>query len=122
MPSGPPVLLSFSLHDDAGSSQLAGTVFVKTEGAHALGRVAAAFCRWIALPVEACRFFSGPTQLDLRLTVDQAGLVMSSPVVVYISKDGPAPSAAALAAPYTIVDVVDSEMASMMGGSLEMAS
>ena len=108
-------MLSLTLfrEGDATNSQLAGTVFVKTAPSHTVERVATAFCRWAGLPVEMCRLFDARAHapLDPRVAVGAAGLANSSPVIVYIAMDGPQPDAQAAAAPFTIVDVLDSELA-----------
>ena len=108
------MMLPLTLRNEQGDSLL-NVVFVKTEPAHSVGRVAAAFSKWTDIAAGACRFVNGVTQetLDLATTVGDAGLANGRPVLVYIANDGPKPNAAAAAAPYHVVDVVDSEMAGL---------
>ena len=115
-----PIMLTLSLfREDEPTKQLTGTVFVKTAPDHTVARVAKAFCLWVGLPVEACALLDGRTlqPLDAAAQISAAGLASSSPVIVYVSKACPAqvdPKAAA--APFTVVDVLDSEMANLLPG------
>lgn len=114
-----PILLALALFrtgDD--SKQLAGTVFLKTAPDQTVERVIQSFCRWAEMPPEACTLFDGRKneQLNPSDPIDATGLTNSSPVIIYITKDAPVPSAQAQAAPFTIVDVVDSELAGLGGG------
>ena len=113
------VMLSLTLfrEGDPTSSQLAGTVFVKTASDHTVERVAKAFCRWCGLPFEACTLYdSNKKQLDPSMTIAASGLVTSSPVIVLLSQAAPQPDAQAAAAPFTLVDVLDSELAATASG------
>ena len=113
------VMLSLTLfrEGDPTSSQLAGTVFVKTASDHTVERVAKAFCRWCGLPFETCTLYdAAKNQLDPIMTIAASGLVTSSPVIVFISQAAPQPDAQAAAAPFTLVDVLDSELAATASG------
>ena len=117
--SSGPILLSLSLfrEGDSSKSQLAGTVFVKTAASHTAERVGRAFCRWAGLPLELCTLFdSNKNELDLKMAIGAQGLVTSSPVIVFVTKDGPAVDAKAASAPFHVVDVLDSELSSVATG------
>ena len=114
-----PIMLALALFRTGDNSkQLAGTVFLKTAPNQSVERVVQAFCRWSQLPPDACTLFDGRTQeqLDPQHAISSTGLTNSSPVIIYIAKDAPSPSAQAQAAPFTIVDVVDSELAGLGSG------
>ena len=113
------IMLSLTLfrEGDASRSQLAGTVFVKTKPEFSAGRVAAAFCFWAGLPSECCTLFdSNRRQLDPAASISAAGLGTSSPIIAFITQDAPPPNAQAAAAPFTIVDVLDTELAMATDG------
>ena len=51
-----------------------------------------------------------------QVVIGASGLRTGLPVVIYVAKDGPAPDPKAAAAPYTVVDVLDSELAAVADG------
>ena len=113
------LMLSLTLfrEGDTSRSQLAGTVFVKTRPDHTIARVTAAFCFWAGLPPEACTLYdSNRVVLQPATTIAATGLGMSSPIIAFITPDASAPNAMAAAAPFTIVDVLDSELAMLSSG------
>jgi hypothetical protein len=113
-----PILLSVTLFREGDKKQLLnGTVFIKTARNQRVAQVAGTFCRWAVLPSEAVALFSGSRRLDPNVTIESTGVAMGSPVIAYITKDGPSPDATAVAAPYHVVDVLDSELSAALNVS-----
>lgn len=112
------ILLTVSLFREGDKSvkQLSGTVFLKTAPTHKVLRVAKAFCRWVKLPFEDCTVYDAKKNaLDPDATVAASGLDNSSPIIVFVAADSPQVDPMAASAPFTIVDVVDSELADLSG-------
>ena len=112
------ILLTVTLFDQQGA-QLCGPAMVKTDGAHTLSRVANCFCLWAQVD-PATVAWTWPSG-DASDTVQQAGLSSGNAINAVLAQGSPPPAASAAAAPFTMLDVVDSEVAAM-AGSLGVSS
>ena len=99
------------------TNQLQGTVFLKTEPKQTVQQMMNAFCRWSNIPASKCVLVFGDQQPEPTARVGETGLKSGCPVIAYFARDAPEPSAAARSTGFTIVDVMDSEMADLLGGS-----
>ena len=100
------------------SSQLQGTVFLKTEPTHTVQQMTDAFCRWSGLPPAQCMLVFNNERLAPTTKVGETSLKSSSPIIAYIASNAPEPNATAKCAPFTVVDVTDSELSGLLGGGL----
>ena len=112
-----PIMLTLSAFREGNeANQLQGTVFVKTEATHTVQQITNAFCRWSSLPADKCALHLNNQRLEPSMTAASAGLQNGIAVIVLIASDAPEPGEAARSAGFTVVDVMDSEMADLAGG------
>jgi hypothetical protein len=112
--AGPEVLLTLTGFDKFGH-QITGPAMVKTSGGHTLSRVRAAFCRWICVSPDLVDL----VDLKPELTVEQAGLRSGNAVNAMLAA-GATPSPASQASPFTMLDVVDSELGAAAESAMEL--
>ena len=112
----PDTILSVTLFGASGGAQLAGPAMIKTQPTHTIERVAGCFCRWAEVPPEMVKLQFNGQLLHLQATVQESGMGSGSAVLVQLAADAPRPSAASAAAPFAMLDVEDSELASLSSG------
>ena len=109
-------LLSVTLFSspEAGSKQLCNAAMVKTTGTHRMDAVARALGRWAEVQHSHIALTLGGAPLPADATVAECGLRSGSPIIALLAAASAPPSAAAASAPFTMIDVLDSEMAAAM--------
>jgi len=107
----PETLLTVTLYSaDATPVQLAGPALVKATSDVQLSRVVNCFCRWVSLPAEQVEFYYNGEPLAKEQSLLQSGLVSGNAINARITAAGLTPCAASAAAPFAMLDVLESEL------------
>lgn len=112
------VLLTVTLFGsaEAGGKQLCNAAMVKAAPTHSIAAVTRCLCRWAQVQPAHVVLTHNGAQLPPDATVADCGLRSGSPILAYLAAESAPPAASAVAAPFTMVDVMDSELAAAMGG------
>ena len=112
----PETLLTITLYSgDTAPVQLAGPAMVKATPDVQLARVAACFCRWAVLPPDSVQFFFNCQPLAVGQTLEQSGLMSGNAVSARLTTSDLKPVATAAAAPFAMLDVLESELLDLGG-------
>lgn len=109
-------VLMITLHDDEGK-RLCGPAMVKTSPEHTVSRILAVICRWTSLEPGQVDFCIDGGKLPGWQSVADAGLKNGNALTAVLATGAPQPSASSRAAPFAMLDVLDSEMSALMGES-----
>ena len=112
----PETLLTFTLYSaDQAPIQLAGPAMVKATSDVQLSRVTGCFCRWAGLPVDSVEFYFNRQPLAHNLSLQQSGLVSGNAIDARLTVTGLTPDPKAAAAPFAMLDVLESELLDLGG-------